>query len=138
MTGLQIQIVLSVLILVVFVRVAVIKVGALWLRLPVLGLLVTLLIWRADAIGMYYGIDLVGPAASNFITLLIIITIELLFEAARIRKPYLERAERQRHADLLDKHNQHIQRLEAIRREDELRSGQSWDNIVTFKVQAKR
>jgi len=133
-SNLNAQFVLIFLALVAMLIVAGVEVGAWWLRLALIDLLAVILIKRLDVLARYFGVDLISDAVSSFITLLAISTILFVFVAAYMRRPYLSRAERERTVDLRTQQRLTVERLEALRAQDEQKHRQAWETITTQRI----
>lgn len=138
MSSVFIQILFSVLIIISIAIIAAVRVGALWLRMALIALLVIMLSHRIDSIGSYFGLDIISPTATDLITLVTIAIILCTFIAARIRRPYLVRAEKERQADLHHKHGPTINELESLREKDELTHRQSWDVMTLYPSRVRK
>jgi hypothetical protein len=132
--GLTIQYLLTAMTLATIGVVALHRVGALWLRLALIDLLAAFLVKRIDAIGAHLGIDLVSDNVSDLISFLAILAVLFAFWAANQRRVYLMQAERERQADLKNRHGATLEQLERLRVHDEIVHRQPWETISTHHV----
>lgn len=137
MNALQTQELLTAFTLIAIVVISVVRVGALWLRLAFIDLLLAILVKRLDAIGGLIGVNMVSDPISDLISFVAIGVIIFAFMAAYIRKPYLLRAEQQRQSDLRQKHDPTIAYLESIRHVDQELHRHNWDHLQSFRPTEK-
>ncbi len=130
MNPLTTQYVLLAIVMITIGVIALVHVGALWLRLALIDILAVMVIKRIEAIGEYLGSPLVSDSVSNLATLLALGAILFAFGAAYARRPYLMRAERERQVDLKQRHGRTIRYLEVLREQDEQKHRQAWDTIT--------
>lgn len=115
MNALQTQEFLTLLTVIAIVVIASVKVGAPWLRLAFIDLLMAFVVKRIDTMGGLLGVDMVSDFVSDLVSFLAIAVIIFAFISAYQRRVYLKRAEAQRRIDLLNKHEKTIEYLESLR-----------------------
>lgn len=135
--GLTLQYLFLALILVAIVIIAVIRVGAPWLRLALIDLLAAIAVFVIASIDRISGVNRVTDGMADFITLISIGVILFAFWSAYRRRSYLMRAERERQNDLRHKHGDTIAELEWSRALDEHKYHHDWDTITTMQIRSR-